>query len=84
MKRKRIVERYAYKNTLSEKGSPTKYKLRIKSIRNIYAWTNQWGNPSYGFIMENGDTYLLVDDYGALNDISNVPVKYVNRRKDLI
>lgn len=80
--KKRTVERYAYKNTTSEAGRPEKYTLRIKSIHWINTWTNYYGNPTYMFYMDDGTTYLMVDDYGCMNDIPKF-AKVVGRKKDL-
>jgi hypothetical protein len=80
----RTIERYAYKNTHSTAGSPTKYTIAVPDIAAIYKWHNVYGNPSYYFVMRNRDYYRLVDDYGALNGIESLPVTYVNSRAEAL
>ena len=75
---------HGYKNTSSSKGSPVKYEIKALDIIRVNVWFNMYGNPSYGFIMSNGDTYLLIDDYGAMNDVDHLSRRNVNRKKDLI
>jgi hypothetical protein len=75
---------YAYKNTNSSAGSPTKYEIDPKEVRRVNSWVNVYGNPSFGFHMSNGDTYLLIDDYGAPNGLSINIFRNVNRKKDLV
>ena len=77
-----IVERYGYKNTTSHAGSGKRYKINTDDIVAIKKWHNHYGNPSYVYHMNNGDTYYLVDDYGGMNDIK-ISFNYVNRKKDL-
>lgn len=73
---------YGYKNTSSSAGPCTKYEINPKEIVRVNRWVNFYGNPSYGFIMENGDTYLTIDDYGAENGVK-APIRTVDRKKDL-
>ena len=75
---------YAYKNTLSEAGRPTEYTIDPSDVVRINCWFNIHGNPSYGFVMSSGDTYLLIDDYGAMNGINHLTRQLVPRRKDLV
>ena len=74
---------YAYKNTSSAAGSPTKYDIDPNEVIRANVWFNFYGNPSYGFHMSNGDSYLLIDDYGAMNGLS-INRRDVNRKKDLV
>lgn len=78
-----IVKRHAYKNTTSEAGSPTEYEIETAKISAIKCWFNTYGNPSYVFHMDNGDTYFLVDDYGAMNNIYHLSRECVKRKKDM-
>lgn len=79
----KTIERYAYKNTTSAAGSPKKYIINPSEISAIKKWHNFYGNPSYVYHMENGDTYFLQDDYGAMNDLGVLHFDYVKRKKDL-
>lgn len=74
---------YAYKNTTSQAGMPTKYEINPSEIDSIKCWFNYHYNPSYVFHMNNGDTFLLVDDYGAMNGINHLSRQLVNRKKDM-
>ena len=74
---------YAYKNTTSSAGRGVEYEIEQTDIDSIKCWFNFYGNPSYVFHMSNGDTYLLVDDYGAMNDISHLSRDCVKRKKDM-
>lgn len=74
---------YAYKNTTSQAGKAQYFDVNVNDIDVIKCWFNYYGNPSYVFHMTNGDTYLLVDDYGAMNGISHLSRKVVNRKKDM-
>ena len=59
----KTVERYAYKNTTSSAGNPTKFDIEVNEIVRVNVWFNFYGNPSYGYLMKNGDTYLMIDNY---------------------
>lgn len=74
---------YGYKNTTSSAGRGTYYDIEQKEIDSIKCWFNYYGNPSYVFHMSNGDTYLLVDSYGAMNDINHLSRSVVGRKKDM-
>ena len=85
MKKLKYVERYAYKNTSSSAGNGERYKIKISEIVRVNVWVNYYGNPSYGYIMKNGDTYLLIDAYDGMNDLSwHLSSRSVSRKKDLI
>ena len=79
----KTVERYAYKNTTSMAGRPEKYEIKSDDIDLNKTWTNYYGNPCYVFHMKNGDTFYMVDEYGALNDLGLIRVNYVKRKKDM-
>lgn len=83
MKDKTIM-RYAYKNTNSSAGKITEYAIKVSDIVRVHVWVNRYGNPSYGYIMANGDTYLMIDEYGAMNGLSHLTARKVSRRKDLV
>jgi len=76
-----IITRCAYKNTRSESGRPVEYILNTDNIFRVNSWTNSNGNPTF-MIYHGSDTYLCVDDYGAMN---NIPARRttVHRRKYL-
>lgn len=74
---------FAYKNTTSQAESPTHYDIEQLHIDSIKCWFNMYGNPSYVFHMNNGDTFLLIDDYGAMNKINHLSRTVVNRKKDM-
>ena len=76
-------EIYGYKNTTSQAGSGKHYTINTLDIDSIKCWFNYYGNPSYVFHMNNGDTYLLVDDYGAMNDVRHLSREVVSRKKDM-
>lgn len=78
-----IKEVFGYHNTASSAGRPTHYELNPEHIESVKCWFNCYGNPSYVFHMSNGDTYLLIDDYGAMNGIEHLSRKVVNRKKDM-
>jgi hypothetical protein len=77
-------EIYAYKNTASSAGSPKRYIIDPKAVWHVRVWFNMYGNPSYGFHMSDGTTYLLIDDYGAMNGLNHLSRHDVYRKKDLI
>ena len=74
------VKRHAYRNTHSTAGRPTEYEIVVAEIRDIYKWHNVYGNPNYYFLMDDGTFYRLVDDYGALNDITHINTTYFDSR----
>lgn len=76
-------EIYAYKNTTSQAGRAKYHTINIKDIVRANCWFNYYGNPSYVFHMENGDTYLLVDNYGAMNKVNHLSRVVVKRKKDM-
>ena len=92
------ITRHGYINTESRAGSPTRVVLDTDQIRSVRRWVNANGNPTYLFRLAAGlyllpekgvlylsapdGTLLLVDDYGAMNDV-HVPAVAVSRRKDL-
>lgn len=77
------IERYAYINTSSERGRPSKVIFDADSVKWAFVWTNGYGNPSYTLYLEDGSCLFLVDDYGAMNDINHLSAKIVRRKKDL-
>jgi hypothetical protein len=78
-----IIERYGYKNTNSMAGKGLKHSIETAEISTIKTWTNYYGNPSYVFHMNNGDTYYLVDAYGAMNDINRISATYSKTKKGM-
>jgi hypothetical protein len=78
-----LINRYGYKNTNSSAGRGQRHDINTEDIAYIMKWNNYYGNPSYVFHMNNGDTYYLVDDYGAMNDIREVTAHSVARKKDM-
>jgi len=78
-----MIKRYAYKNTTSMAGYPVEFEINISEIFSIKCWFNFYGNPSYVYHMDNGDTYYLVDEFGGMNNINNLRRDCVNRRKDM-
>lgn len=74
---------YGYKNTSSQAGRGVNYEINTNDIVRANCWFNFYGNPSYVFHMHNGDTYLLVDDYGAMNKVNHLSRTLVNRKKDM-
>ncbi|MCK4870782.1 MAG: hypothetical protein KAS93_06705 [Gammaproteobacteria bacterium] len=79
----RSVERYAYVNTSSEAGDGEKVTFNPDDVTRAFCWTNMYGNPTYSLFLEDGTTLLLVDDYGAMNDINHISARTVQRKKDL-
>jgi len=77
------IERYAYLNTGSQAGRPNKIVFDADTVRQAYVWVNYYGNPTYSLFLEDGTSLLLVDDYGAMNDINHISAKTVQRKKDL-
>ena len=78
-----IIERYAYINTSSQAGSGERVTFEANDVRQAYVWVNCYGNPTYSLFLEDGTSLLLVDDYGAMNDINHISAKTVQRKKDL-
>lgn len=74
---------YGYKNTTSTAGRGVHQEIVISEIALVNCWFNMYGNPSYVFHMNNGDTYLLVDDFGAMDKINHLSRVIVKRKKDL-
>lgn len=77
------VARYAYKNTHSSMGKGVECVIDVDDIIKINCWHCINGNPSYVYHMKNGDSYYLVDDFGAMNDIRHLSRVEVKRKKDL-
>lgn len=77
----KTIVRYGYIDTQSEAGQPTRVELDPDDIGLVCRWVNSYGNPSYVFHLEHS-TLLLVDDYGALNDV-DARVLTCLRRKDM-
>jgi len=77
-----MIKRYTFLNTESEAGMPVVRDIDEQYIVRANVWVNSNGNPSYVFHMKQGDTHLLVDDYGAMNGVIN-RARTVKRRKDL-
>ena len=75
---------YGYKNTSSSAGRGKDYTIKPSEVVRANVWFNVYGNPSYGLIMSNGDTYLLIDDYGAMNQLNHLSRHNVSRKKDLV
>lgn len=75
---------HGFKNTSSSAGFPKEYEIDPNDIEKINVWYSSMGNPSYGFIMNNGDTYLLIDDNGAMNGVTHLFRTHVKRKKDLL
>ena len=73
-----------YKNTSSTRGGPTEYHIDPQDVIRANVWFNVYGNPSYGLWMSNGDTYLLIDDYGGMNQLGHLTRHHVRRKKDLV
>lgn len=76
-------EIYSYKNTTSHAGSGVHREIEINDIVAVKCWFNYYGNPSYVFHMNNGDTHYLVDDYGAMNKVNHLSRVIVKRKKDM-
>ena len=78
------ITRYAYLNTSSQAGRPTEFTFNSEDVTRAYVWVNYYGNPTYSLFLKDGTSLLLVDDYGAMNDINHISAKTVTRKKDLI
>ena len=77
------IERYAHVNTSSEAGSPEKVVLDSDDVTQAFSWTNGFGNPSFTLYLKNGDCLFCVDDYGCMNDLNHISLRFVQRKKDL-
>ena len=77
------ITRHAYVNTRSEAGSPEEVVLDSKDVIYALSWTNYYGNPSYTLYLKNGDCLFCVDDYGCMNDLNHISLRFVQRKKDL-
>ena len=77
-----MITRYAYRDTLSEAGSPNYYKIDPKTVTHAYVWLNSYGNPTYTLYTDEA-FYMCVDDYGAMNNINHISAQTVQRKKDL-
>lgn len=64
-------------------GQGETHTLEVDKIQVIKCWFNVCGNPSYVFHMDNDDMYYLVDDHGAMNDLSHMSRVVVRRKKDM-
>lgn len=76
-------EIYSYKNTTSSAGQAEHITIETNEIVRANYWCDYYGNPSWVYHMENGDTHYLVGDYGGSNFLYKVKQKGVKRRKDL-
>jgi hypothetical protein len=74
---------FARKNRHDFQGRSTKHTINTDDIISIRVWFNVHCNPSYNFVMEDGTNYILIDDYGAMNDINHISRREVRRKKDL-
>lgn len=84
----RTVTRYAYVDTQSQAGRPTKVEIPVNEITELRRWFNSYGNPSCVIHTHNSrtnvsHTYLCVDDYGATNGLGSIPISVKNHRKDM-
>lgn len=78
------VELFAYKNTASSAGSPTRLDINVNEVIAVNRWVNHYGNPSYVFHMSNGDTYFTVDNYRVCHSwFTDIHIKSVKRKKDM-
>ena len=77
------IERYAYINTSSAAGKGEKVTFESDDVTQAYVWVNYYGNPTYSLFLKDRTSLLLVDDYGAMNDINHISAKTVQRKKDL-
>ena len=74
---------YARKNRHDFQGKSERHTIETNDIIEARVWWNVHCNPSYNFHMANGDNYVLIDDYGAMNDIDHISRKEVRRKKEL-
>lgn len=77
-------EMLGHKNTSSSAGSPKRYLVKPSDVVRANVWRDSNGNPSYGMHMKDGTTYLLIDDFGAMNDLDHIERIEVKRKKDLV
>ena len=77
------ITRYAYINTRSAAGRPTKVWIEPSDAIDVRCWFNSYGNPSYTFRLKGGFILFMVDDYGAENGIRHVRRTVVPRKHDL-
>ena len=80
---KMIKTIYARKNRNDFQCKSERYDIETTDIYKVNCWFNVHCNPNYNFIMENGDNYVLLDNYGAMNDIDHLSRTLVDRKKDL-
>lgn len=80
---KETITRRGYINTHSEAGRPEPVTFKADSVIRSSVWINSYGNPTHMLYLDNGDTLLCVDDYGAMNNIYHISARTVTRRKDL-
>ena len=73
---------YARKNRNDFQGKSEKYTIETDDIIRVNCWFNIHCNPQYNYIMTNGDNYVLLDNYGAMNDLNMTRI-LVDRKKDL-
>jgi hypothetical protein len=74
---------YARKNRNDFQGKSEKHEIETNDIYKVNCWFNVHCNPTYNYFMSNGDNYVLLDDYGAMNDIDHLSRTLVDRKKDL-
>lgn len=78
------ITRYAYVNTASTRGAPERVELDSHEVSAARVWTNGYGNPTYVLELVDGRDLVCVDDYGALNDLGQVPVTFCKTRRELV
>tara|TARA_R110000803_G_scaffold62999_1_gene123518 strand:- start:843 stop:1208 length:366 start_codon:yes stop_codon:yes gene_type:complete len=74
---------HSYLNTTSEAGFPSESIILPSDVAYAKYWTNSMGNPTYCLHMENGDTHLQVDEYGAMNGLPHISATNVRTRKEI-
>lgn len=74
---------YGYKNITTTAGYGVHQEIVISEIALVNCWFDMYGNPAYVFHMVNGDSYLLLDDYGAMDKVNHLSRVIVKRKKDL-
>ena len=77
------IRRWGYLNTSSSAGKQTQFDIPVGRVRYARVWVNSNGNPSYVLLLDNGDWVYLVDDFGAMNDLSHVSAVKMDRKRDL-
>lgn len=75
--------RYGYHNTKSSTSAGQWYDIYIDSVVECRKWINSWGNPSYNLVMNNGNWYYTVDDFGGHNDLQHIPITTCDNKRDL-